>query len=237
MESGSTKQPPNGRFRRPRLRRRRLLPAPPGPDEPASRTRPRLRKLRFGLVVLGLGVLAFVSWVFGIMMAVAQDLPSLESRAQYERATNSVVYDVNGQKLATLTNNQGRILLETDEISPSMKEAVVAIEDTRFYRAPRRRLPGYGPGPLPGHPCRLGRAGRLDDHPAVRQERPRRPGEPDDPPEVPRGRDRLPPRAPMVEGQDPHRVPERDLLRRGRHRDRGGGAHLLRRPARTCRMR
>ncbi|HEY8001455.1 MAG TPA: transglycosylase domain-containing protein, partial [Solirubrobacterales bacterium] len=36
-------------------------------------------------------------------------------------------------KLATLTNNQGRILLSSDEIAPVIKEAVVAIEDRRFY--------------------------------------------------------------------------------------------------------
>ena len=47
-------------------------------------------------------------------MAVAQDLPSLENRAQYKRAENSVVYDANGSKLATLTNNQGRILLTSE---------------------------------------------------------------------------------------------------------------------------
>ena len=35
--------------------------------------------------------------------------------------------------LATLTNNEGRILVESDEIAPVMKEAVVAIEDQRFY--------------------------------------------------------------------------------------------------------
>ena len=82
---------------------------------------------------MGLGVLALVSWIFGIMMAVAQDLPQLENRAQYERAENSVVYDRNGTRLATLTNNEGRILVESDEIAPVMKEAVVAIEDQRFY--------------------------------------------------------------------------------------------------------
>ena len=92
-----------------------------------------MRKLRFAVVLLGLAGLAFVSWIFGIMMAVAQDLPSLESREQYKRAENSVVYDVRGQRLATLTNNQGRILLTSEEISPAIKEAVVAIEDQRFY--------------------------------------------------------------------------------------------------------
>jgi penicillin-binding protein 1A len=118
--------------KRPALRRRRLLPAPDGPDKP-PRTKPRLRKLRFAVVILGLSVLAFVSWIFGIMMAVAQDLPSLENRQQYVHSQNSVVYDVNGVKLATLTNNQGRIFDDTDEISPVMKEATVAIEDQRFY--------------------------------------------------------------------------------------------------------
>ena len=92
-----------------------------------------MRKLRFAFVILGLGLLAFVSWIFGIMMAVAQDLPSLENRQQYLEAENSVVYDAYNNKLTTLTNNQGRILLDSAEIAPVMKEAVVAIEDRRFY--------------------------------------------------------------------------------------------------------
>ena len=84
-------------------------------------------------MVLGLTMLAAVSWIFGIMMAVAQDLPSLENREQYRHAENSVVWDINGERLATLTNNQGRILISSDQIAPVVKEAVVAIEDQRFY--------------------------------------------------------------------------------------------------------
>ena len=78
-------------------------------------------------------MLAFVSWIFGIMMAVASDLPQLEDRAQFAHAQNSVVYDINGQKIATLTNNEGRILINSGDIAPVMKEATVAIEDQRFY--------------------------------------------------------------------------------------------------------
>ncbi len=117
----------------PQRRRRRLLPSPPGPPDGEKRTKPRMRKLRFALVILGLSTLAFVSWIFGIMMAVAQDLPSLESREQYKRAENSIVYDAYGNKLATLTNNQGRVLVDSVDIAQVMKEAVVAIEDQRFY--------------------------------------------------------------------------------------------------------
>ncbi|KAA0269755.1 MAG: hypothetical protein EDQ89_10735, partial [Acidobacteria bacterium] len=96
-------------------------------------TRPRIKKLRFVLVLLGLGLLAIVSWVFGVMMAVAQDLPDLEARAQYDAAENSVVLARDGTPLTTLTGNEKRILVESDEIAPSLKQAVVAIEDERFY--------------------------------------------------------------------------------------------------------
>src|SRR5204862_5856247 len=107
------------------------LPPSSGPQPP--KRRPKLKKLRIALVILGLLILAFVSWIFGIMMAVASDLPQLEDRAQFANAQNSVVYDVNGQKIATLTNNQGRILINSADIAPVMKEATVAIEDRRFY--------------------------------------------------------------------------------------------------------
>ncbi len=102
-------------------------------EAPEGRRRPKLKKLRFALVFLGLGILAFISWIFGIMMAVAGDLPQLENRAQFERSQNSVVLDINGQKIGTLTNNQGRILIDSGDIAPVMKEATVAIEDRRFY--------------------------------------------------------------------------------------------------------
>jgi penicillin-binding protein 1A len=95
--------------------------------------KPRLKKLRVAFVVLGLLALAIVSWFFGLIMAVAQDLPDLEARAQYDRAQNSVVLASDGTELTTLTSNEGRILLESEEISPTVKQAVVAVEDERFY--------------------------------------------------------------------------------------------------------
>jgi penicillin-binding protein 1A len=112
--------------------RRPGLPAPPGPESP--RRRPRLKKLRIAFVVLGLALLAFISWIFGIMMAVAQDLPDLVQREQYANAENSIVYASDGEtKIATLTGNEQRIIVESDEIALNLKQAVVAIEDQRFY--------------------------------------------------------------------------------------------------------
>src|SRR3954468_16546702 len=114
-------------------RRRFTLRSRDAAPNGASKPKPKLKKLRVALVLAGLSVLAFVSWIFGIMMAVAQDLPQLEDRAQYARAENSVIFDQYGNRLATLTNNAGRILVKSKDIAPVMKEATVAIEDKRFY--------------------------------------------------------------------------------------------------------
>jgi penicillin-binding protein 1A len=119
------------------------VPPPQNGSGPPPR-KPKLKKLRLALVLTGLSALAIVSTVFGMLMAVASDLPSLENRAQYRSAQNSVLYadswgctnfenDGDCEQIAKLTGNQNRILLAEGEISPNMKNAVIAVEDRRFY--------------------------------------------------------------------------------------------------------
>jgi penicillin-binding protein 1A len=105
------------------------MPAPAPPE----RRKPRLKKLRILFVLLGLGILAVVSMVFGMMAAVSQDLPAIYNFAQYKASKNSEVYDANGRPIGTLTSNQNKILLNSSQISPNIKNAVVSIEDSRFY--------------------------------------------------------------------------------------------------------
>jgi penicillin-binding protein 1A len=95
--------------------------------------RPRIRKLRILSITVGLSILAGISMIFGMMMAVASELPKLEDRQQYKVSKPSVMYDDQGQLISRLRNNQNRILVPTNGISPAMKQAVVAIEDKRFY--------------------------------------------------------------------------------------------------------
>ena len=95
--------------------------------------RPRIYKLRIALILAGLAALAVVSTVFGMMMAVAQDLPSLENRQEYKNSRNSVLLDDTGRQLAVLTGNRNRILVSNTQISPAMQHATIAIEDQRFY--------------------------------------------------------------------------------------------------------
>ncbi|MGI8674544.1 MAG: transglycosylase domain-containing protein, partial [Thermoleophilaceae bacterium] len=83
----------------------------------------------------GLSVLALVSTVFGMMMAVAAELPSLEGTAEFEAARNSVLLadDRRATRIAKLTGNNNRILVGETDISPNLRNAVVAMEDRRFY--------------------------------------------------------------------------------------------------------
>ena len=100
------------------------------PGEPPAK--PKIRRLRLIALLTGLGLLAGVSTVFGMMMAVASDLPALEVLDVAENP--SKLYDRTGEvELGTLTGNERRILVNSGQIAPVMKHAIVAIEDRRFY--------------------------------------------------------------------------------------------------------
>ena len=99
----------------------------------AKAGKPQVRKIRILLITVGLLALAGISTVFGMMMAVASELPNLEDRQQYKVSKSSVMYDDQGRVITRLRNNQNRILVSSTQISPTMKQAVVSIEDRRFY--------------------------------------------------------------------------------------------------------
>jgi penicillin-binding protein 1A len=108
-----------------RFRRRRESPAP--------KKRRRIRKLRLLVLTLGLFVLALSSFTFGLVTAIAGEVPKLEpSRARTE--ANTKIYDATGKRiLAVLRGNENRVLVDYDDISPVMKQAIVAIEDRRYF--------------------------------------------------------------------------------------------------------
>jgi penicillin-binding protein 1A len=96
--------------------------------------RPKVKKLRLMMIVVPLMFLAAVSTVFGMMMAVAREIPSLEASAELREAKNSTLLPAGGgDQIARLTGNNNRIIVEDSDISPYIKNAVIAIEDRRFY--------------------------------------------------------------------------------------------------------
>jgi penicillin-binding protein 1A len=76
---------------------------------------------------------AGLSFTFGLVRAVASEVPALDPAAQ-RSDVDTVVYASNGRTvLAVLRGNESRVLVSTEEIAPIMRQAIVAVEDQRFY--------------------------------------------------------------------------------------------------------
>src|SRR3954468_6287546 len=123
-------RPPSGRLRNPANGNGS---APDANGGGAAPPQPKVKKLRVALVALGLCSLALISTIFGMMMAVAHELPDLEAHAQLRAAVNSSLLGDNGETIAKLPGNENRLIDSDEQISPNIKNAVIAIEDRRFY--------------------------------------------------------------------------------------------------------
>src|SRR6202000_389926 len=116
-------------------------PAAPIPFAPPRRrfgragrpTRPKLKKRRLFSVVVGLSLIAVVSLVFGMMMAVASDLPQLENKRQYGHEANSYMYDDQGRPIGLFAPPNHNVIDRFTAIDKNMRRAIVAVEDKRFW--------------------------------------------------------------------------------------------------------
>jgi penicillin-binding protein 1A len=81
-----------------------------------------------------LGLLSLASFTFGLVTAIASQIPELEPTAQDRRERDGYIYDSTGkQVLAVLRGSESRVLVRSKEIAPIVKQAIVAVEDKRFY--------------------------------------------------------------------------------------------------------
>ncbi len=106
------------------------------PSDGSPPPKPRLRKLRLLSILVGLGALAFISTVFGMMMAVASDLPQLENKQLYRHAANSYLYDDHWRPIGLFAPPNHVVIDQDSEIAMYMKEAIIAVEDKRFNSEP-----------------------------------------------------------------------------------------------------
>ena len=63
------------------------------------------------------------------------------------------MFDSEGRRFGTLLSNSQRILVESEDISPYIKQAVVAIEDQRFYEHRGVDYQGIGARPVGDAAC------------------------------------------------------------------------------------
>jgi penicillin-binding protein 1A len=107
------------------LRARRRTAAPARPR--------RVRKRRLAALLGVLLVLAGLSFTFGLVRAVASEIPALDPAAE-RSDVDSVVYASNGRTvLAVLRGDESRVLVDTEDIAPIMRQAIVSVEDHRFF--------------------------------------------------------------------------------------------------------
>jgi penicillin-binding protein 1A len=103
------------------------------PDRPDIQppAKPRLKRLRFLAILVAVLVLGLISFVFGVFVSIASDLPSLTKFSLYKNAESSVLLDDRGHELGVLSQ-QNRVIVTPKEIPKIVTEAVISIEDKRF---------------------------------------------------------------------------------------------------------
>src|ERR687885_929504 len=107
------------------------------------RRRSRSRRSRFLPVLRNAFLLFCFAAVLGAVIlfagfahtykALAENMPELGDYRSTELAQTSVVYDANGNVVDQLYGVQNRFVVSLDNIDPTLQEAVIAIEDHRFY--------------------------------------------------------------------------------------------------------
>ena len=106
-----------------------IPPTPPSHPGPPRKT--RLKRLRFVAILFAVLLLGLISFVFGMFVAVASDLPSLTKFSQFKDEQSSLLYDDLGRPIGVLSQ-QNRVIVTPSQIPPIVKEAVISIEDKRF---------------------------------------------------------------------------------------------------------
>jgi penicillin-binding protein 1A len=97
--------------------------------------RRRIRKLRLLGLLLILFVLGTASFTFGLVTAVASQVEELNVARLQKQEVDGYIYAAVPSKriLAVLRGSESRIIVPSDEIDDRMKQAIVAVEDKRFY--------------------------------------------------------------------------------------------------------
>ncbi len=101
--------------------------------EPAPIPARRIRKFRLALLLLVLWLLCSMSFTFGLVTAIAGEIPKLNPAYQQQLEVDGYIYANDGETvLSVLRGRESRTLLQPNEIAPDMKRAIIAVEDRRF---------------------------------------------------------------------------------------------------------
>jgi penicillin-binding protein 1A len=86
--------------------------------------------LCFAAILAGVGV---VAGTVSMYRTLAANMPALDDYHSTELAQTSLVYDANGRIVDQLYGVQNRFVVPLDQVDPTLRQAVISIEDHRFY--------------------------------------------------------------------------------------------------------
>ena len=97
-----------------------------------------LQRLRTALLLLCfvsiLGVVGMVASAVSTYQALAANMPDLDDYHSTELAQTSLIYDTNGNIVDQLYGVQNRFVVPLEEVDPTLRQAIISIEDHRFYQ-------------------------------------------------------------------------------------------------------
>src|SRR5438093_9274194 len=85
-----------------------------------------------------------MSFTFGLITAIASQIPTCDPSRVPREVDGHIYANDDHTILATLRGSESRILVDTNEIAPIMQQAIVSIEDKRFYEHHGVDLRGIG---------------------------------------------------------------------------------------------
>jgi penicillin-binding protein 1A len=92
-----------------------------------------LTTVKIAFLALILTVAVGIGAVFGVANAYLGTSPELDLKQLSDQVLTSYIYDGNGQLITTYAGIENREYASLDEIPKTLKEAVIAVEDVRFY--------------------------------------------------------------------------------------------------------
>ena len=95
-----------------------------------------------------MGLLGVAAFSYGLVMAVAGEIPGCDPTKKHPEV-NGYIYANDGHTiLAVLRGSQARVIVGSGQIAPVMKQAIVSVEDKRFYEHRGLDLRGISRAPL-----------------------------------------------------------------------------------------
>src|SRR3954462_1829963 len=95
----------------------------------------RIRRILFWTIGVpaGIALVAAASFV-GYVLYLSWQTPSIDTLKAHPEAQNSVVFAANGERLGFIPAAQLRQEVPSSSIPAYLKQAIVAVEDHRFYK-------------------------------------------------------------------------------------------------------